>query len=621
MAWPVSVDYSEAIQNPRLTLLPHELKAVDVEYRGGVPMGRTGSFAVVYRVRLPDGSRWAIRCFTRSAGNPQARYAAITRALERAQLPCFLRTDYIERGILVHGSTYPIVRMEWAEGVPLADYVSSNANDARALLELASSLHAVIANLERLGMSHGDISSDNVLIDNGRIRLIDYDGMFLSAFAGQPAPEAGTENFRHPRRSASSYGIGMDRFPALVVITSLAALAADQQLLVSFGSTDRLLFTEADLRNPRQSQVFAALTAHQVPEVRVLAIELAEWCEAPPERFATLPRPPQGLTATVSRPRTRPGTGPLSSRKGHSRLGRSQDATSALGEGIQWVSPPDLALQPQGGTPVTSAQAGGVPKPTAIHPVRIFVAIAASVVVTFSIWPDSAAQRQDPLPQQPTGPAPSLTGSGTSPSPVPSPAILEPLPATGNVLYSGTRLPAQYARIVVLLPGVSVQDWIASGKGLDASELVAATATADARGHFRLHAVFRPAEEYVVLALGDNEAPIVAQTNVIVAPNNNVSILIPTLLLPPQLTDLLSTLRNDLDSASLLKDRGEYVRASHLVRDALQLVANVASQYPSESSLATVQAEGLDLREGITRACETERMVAAERGVAGPMCR
>ena len=65
MAWPLSQDYNEAIQNPASSF-------ADVELRGGqpvvnalgMPMPRSGNFADVYAVATRE-RKWAVKCFTR----------------------------------------------------------------------------------------------------------------------------------------------------------------------------------------------------------------------------------------------------------------------------------------------------------------------------------------------------------------------------------------------------------------------------------------------------------------------------------------------------------------------------------------------------------------------------
>ena len=66
--WPLSQDYNEAIQVPARNFSDPDLKRGEAATNAlGLPMPCSGNFADVYQVRCPDGSRWAVKCFTRVA--------------------------------------------------------------------------------------------------------------------------------------------------------------------------------------------------------------------------------------------------------------------------------------------------------------------------------------------------------------------------------------------------------------------------------------------------------------------------------------------------------------------------------------------------------------------------
>ena len=54
--------------------------------------------------------------------------------------------------------------------------------------------------------AHGDLKPENIVADNrGRLHLIDFDAMFLPAFAGRHSPELGTAAFQHPARTVRDF--------------------------------------------------------------------------------------------------------------------------------------------------------------------------------------------------------------------------------------------------------------------------------------------------------------------------------------------------------------------------------------------------------------------------------
>ena len=75
MPWPLSQDYNEAIQNAATCFSDAELKTGEATTNAlGIPMPRSGNFADVYEVRCRNGSRWAVKCFTREVAGLRERY-------------------------------------------------------------------------------------------------------------------------------------------------------------------------------------------------------------------------------------------------------------------------------------------------------------------------------------------------------------------------------------------------------------------------------------------------------------------------------------------------------------------------------------------------------------------
>ena len=84
----------------------------------GLPRPITGNFASVYRVETAAGV-WAVRCFWRDFSDTAARYAAISRHLASVRCDALVAFDFLERGMLVNGRWFPILKMDWVAGEPL----------------------------------------------------------------------------------------------------------------------------------------------------------------------------------------------------------------------------------------------------------------------------------------------------------------------------------------------------------------------------------------------------------------------------------------------------------------------------------------------------------------------
>jgi hypothetical protein len=280
--WPSSTAYTIAIQNPQACFRDADLRSARVaRLLTGMPKVWTGNYAQVYELE-GDSGRWAVKCFTRSARDVRDRYRHVAAALARSHLPCFVDFDFLDDEMLVGGARHPVVKMRWAEGQPLDQFVASSLHRPRALLVMAARLLSLVRELERHRLAHGDLQHGNVVITRTGVTLVDYDGMFVPTFAGSHAPEAGLPCYQHPARSAADYGVGLDRFSTLVICTASAALAADPGLWDEFGTGDNLLFTSDDFRDPQQSRLFQKLRASDEPDVRALAASLEAACAQRP---------------------------------------------------------------------------------------------------------------------------------------------------------------------------------------------------------------------------------------------------------------------------------------------------------------------------------------------------
>ncbi len=218
MGLPSDSDYNGAIQNPGTCFQDVDLRAGNVELMPTLPLpkARSGNFATVYKV-VSRGTAWAVRCFTRAIPqDQQRRYEEISRAVAAANLPYFVGFSYLPQGIRVGSQWFPIVKMEWASGEPLDSYVARRLTAPRALSELAVAWVEMTAALERAGIAHGDLQHGNVLVSNGALRLVDYDGMFVPSLVGSRAAELGHRNYQHPCRDDAHFGPWLDHFSSWV---------------------------------------------------------------------------------------------------------------------------------------------------------------------------------------------------------------------------------------------------------------------------------------------------------------------------------------------------------------------------------------------------------------------
>lgn len=272
MSWPTMTDYQEAIQNPHLCFNDSDLKHGSPEPDLlGLPRPVTGGFASVYQMNC-NGRKYAVRCFLRQYPDRERRYTIISSHLKKAGLPFMVDFEFLPQGIKVGNQWYPILKMEWVEGDPLNKHIEENINNQRAIQDLAEKFLKLTADLRLASISHGDLQHGNILVVNGELILIDYDGMYVPGLKNMSSQELGHRNYQHPSRTEKDFGPELDNFSAWVIYLSLVALGTDKKLWQRAGDSDEcLLFRQRDFENPDTSSILSTLRQSQDRQVQALA--------------------------------------------------------------------------------------------------------------------------------------------------------------------------------------------------------------------------------------------------------------------------------------------------------------------------------------------------------------
>lgn len=265
MPYPQIVDYNEAVQNPRTAFRDPELQSGQIKENNlGLPLALSGGFALTYTLMSSSGKKLAIRCFHRQTPSAEARYAAITKCLKAAPNGYFVDFAFQPQGIHVKQNLYPIVRMDWVEGDTLGEFIERYARDASAINRLRENFRQLSAYLEKAGIAHGDIQNGNVMASTGKLRLIDYDGMYVPGMALGQGTEIGHKHFQHPKRTEKTFGPTIDRFSFICIDLSLHALTVDATLHDKFKEGgETIIFKANDFASPHRSAVFGRLFASQ----------------------------------------------------------------------------------------------------------------------------------------------------------------------------------------------------------------------------------------------------------------------------------------------------------------------------------------------------------------------
>ena len=281
---PYAKDYQSALQNPaRVFAYPDLRSALFAVDSWGLPFAITGSRAIVFKVMI-DEKDYALRCYVHSAGIAcRERYIALSKVIMRRRLAgIFPAYRWRDDAMRLNGETWPVLQMEWIEGLNLDQHVGylALASDSYALGRIAERWRDLIARLQQAGVAHGDLQHGNILLDqHGRLRLVDLDSVWVPEVADQPPPEIGHDNYRQPGRTVDEgWGQWADSFSALVIYLSLVALAADPELWPRFYNGDNLLFERRDFRAPFDTGIWKALSRIADPEIDRLGMILRDCC-------------------------------------------------------------------------------------------------------------------------------------------------------------------------------------------------------------------------------------------------------------------------------------------------------------------------------------------------------
>lgn len=266
MSYPTLEQYNEKFQSPQLALTDPELKQGSVATTGlGLPLALCGGFALTYTIKS-GSKKHAVRCFHKQSNALEERYVSISNRLKILRSPYFVDFEFQPQGIRVAGKSFPIVKMAWASGTTLGEFLEQNYRSPSNLLNLRASLRSLTKYLESQGMAHGDIQPGNVMVaDAGKkLQLIDYDGIFVEELRALGSSELGHRNFQHPKRASSSWDGSLDRFSFICLDLAIRALASHPELWSKTNSDgDSILFKANDFTDPNQSSIFGDLVGRK----------------------------------------------------------------------------------------------------------------------------------------------------------------------------------------------------------------------------------------------------------------------------------------------------------------------------------------------------------------------
>jgi predicted Ser/Thr protein kinase len=249
--WPRFDQYKQALSDP-LTALGN------LEVRQGKLIPETkglGTNGFVFHFRCAT-RHVAVKCFKSYVPDRQKRFEAIHKYIKGEARRYFLDFQYEPEGVRVGDYWYPALFMEWLTP-NLNEFIGQNLRTKGRLAALSDRFETMIRAFQILGIAHGDLEPENMIIVNNDIKLIDYDAMYVPELEGLGGIERGHPAFQHPGRQATDFGPNLDYFSAWILSAELQYLKIDPQL-----------WSQAELR----TQVAVAKTSRNVNDFTFLEL-------------------------------------------------------------------------------------------------------------------------------------------------------------------------------------------------------------------------------------------------------------------------------------------------------------------------------------------------------------
>jgi serine/threonine protein kinase len=279
MAYPSRTDIVTAMGNPQVSFKANELIGGSVIQRGSRIIQYSGGYTSVFPFHTKDSKKVAVRCWIADIGDAKKRSQEIATYLNALNNPYFCDFKYLDDAILISGSIYPIVMMDWVDGKPLKEYINDNISSLKSILpKIASNFKQMVESFHKENIAHGDLQHGNILVkEDGNLIMIDYDSMFIKPLEGMSDAIKGLSGYQHPSRNKNKFiNHKLDYFSELVIYLALLAFEHYPNLWNKYYETEDLLFSKVDFHNPDKSEIINTLLLSSNQTLKELTQRLKE---------------------------------------------------------------------------------------------------------------------------------------------------------------------------------------------------------------------------------------------------------------------------------------------------------------------------------------------------------
>ncbi len=247
----IEVDFDPAFPSERLRVVPHPAAPQFAHAAEG------GEGTVFQVERLGSGVRYALKVF-KSARVSTTLPEASRRLRPFAALPglsvcerfCLDPTTSPRATAAVPALRFAVV-MPWIADPPwLQTLATRTAITPGFGLDAARSLATCLSSLEAYGVSHGDLSGGNVLVNpaNGNVSLVDLESLHAPGLPPPAQTVLGTPGYNLVHSTEGVCGPHADRFAAAVLLGEL--LAWHDARVRAAASTHGSYFAPEDIASP-----------------------------------------------------------------------------------------------------------------------------------------------------------------------------------------------------------------------------------------------------------------------------------------------------------------------------------------------------------------------------------